>query len=348
MIEEISDVTGYINQVFISDFLIPGDRLVFIQFYGKADLLYDEVITETSIKSIKDEIALISADGRFTDIGNALDTLNIEVEKTPPAKRRRYLILMTDGKQEAPEDSRYYSKDGNFNHEFLENTKIIQKKGWKIIILGIGADTAVRELSDELLTTYKELDFTKNTPAISNEEILGRIIAENLVIENHLLTIDLTSEGYSSTRTIEVEQILYQITSGNHELISSPVSISMEPGITKNISIQLDPEKINRITNKSEKGSILFNFEGDTPFLPAVWVSDIILSRSDVIEETSSEAEKNNLKKSGNSGFNWLILVIIVLVIAAIIAVILIRNTLSHRDDDEKRKDDKHEISSDN
>ncbi len=350
MVEEISDVTSYINKTFIGDFLIPGDRLVFIQFYGQADLVYDEIITETSIKSIKTHISGIPADGRFTDIGNALDVLNNEVETSSPTELRRYLILMTDGKQEAPEDSPYYSPDGSFNHEFLKNTKIIQKKGWKILILGIGADTAVRELSDELLTTYEELDFSDDSAeVISNEEILGRITAENLSIENMSLSIELTSEGYTTGRIITIEQILYQISSGNHKLLSKPLDIEIMPEETKLITIELDPDMINNIVNDGEKGNLLFNFEGDTPFLPAAWESTIALSAH--LSAAAEESDKNiseKTKNDGNNSFNWLIIVIVIIAAAAVLAVILIRNTLFHRDEDEKREDNKHEISGDN
>ena len=41
-----------------------------------------------------------------------------------------------------------------FNHEFLANTKTIMQKGWKVMILGIGIDTAAKDLAKELQGTY--------------------------------------------------------------------------------------------------------------------------------------------------------------------------------------------------
>ncbi|MBI9105560.1 MAG: VWA domain-containing protein [Spirochaetales bacterium] len=346
MVEEITDVTSYINKVFINDFLIPGDRFVLIQFYGKADLIFDEIITDSSMQRINREISEIPADGRFTDIGNALDELNRTLENSQPTGGRQYLILLTDGKQEAPEESRYYSPDGSFNHEFLENTKIIQRKGWKIIILGIGSDTAASELSDKLLTTYKELDFTGDTvPEMSKDDILGRIIANNLLIDNGILSIELESEGYISTRIIEIEQILYQISDGNHELLSAPVFIEIKPEEKKRISIELDPAKIKNITNDSEKGSLLFNFSGDTPFLPAVWRSNLILSGDTAVPQADNtvldENKNENNQNNKNKGSGWIIIVIIILVIAGIIAAVIIRNSLLHRDDEDDGKKQK-------
>jgi len=352
MVEEIADVTGYINQVFINEFLIPGDRFVLIQFYGKADLIFDELITETSFKKIKESISSIPADGRFTDIGNALDTLRNTVETRTPTKLRQYMILLTDGKQEAPQDSRYYSPDGSFNHEFLENTKIIQRKGWKILILGIGSDTAVKELSDELSTTYRELDFTDNSvPQISKEEILGRITAANFKLDNGILSMSLSSEGYESTRIIEIEQIIYQISTGNHELISKALKIEIQPNEIKEVNIELDKKKIAMIQNKSEKGSLIFNFEGDTPFLPAVWETDIVLSADDLILDNNADSDKINeekVQKNGNINNPWLIIVIIILIVAGVIAAVIIRNSLLHKDDDEQENGKKRKISDDN
>jgi hypothetical protein len=74
---------------------------------------------------------------RFTDIG---------MPGHPPhrgGKARgkwpgQHVLLITDGIQEAPPTSKYYS-DGSFNHALLENTKTIQKKRLEDPALGLGA-----------------------------------------------------------------------------------------------------------------------------------------------------------------------------------------------------------------
>ena len=345
MVEEISDVTSYINDVFIKDFLIEGDRLVLIQFYGKADLIFDDIITENNKNTVISDIASIPADGRFTDIGNALDKLDRTVKGAGRQFERKYLILLTDGRQEAPPESPYYTPDGSFNHAFLENTKIIQRSGWKIIILGIGQDTAVRELAEELATTSEVLDFSETRPlAKSPAELLGRVLSENFTVEGNAALFNLVSEGYSEDRTVIIEQITFQQTSGNYELLDEPVSLTVKPGVENAFKISFSEEKMNAVQNRTETGSLIFNFSGNTPFLPAVFDS-VIIAGPDIGADEKKESK--NAENDKNKGFNWLIIVIVILVIAVIIAFIIIRNTILHRDDDETKKQSINKISGD-
>ena len=146
MEEEIGAVRDYVKESIVEKILIPGDFLVVIQFYGNAEILMaGEVGEDLNIDSILGKVSGIEANGSFTDIGNALDALREALKTYRHEENREYLLLVTDGKQEAPEDSKYYSPDGTFNHAFLENAKTIQKEGWKIQILGIGTGTAARE-----------------------------------------------------------------------------------------------------------------------------------------------------------------------------------------------------------
>lgn len=345
MVEEIQDVTTYINDVFIKDFLITGDRLVLIQFYGKADLIFDNIITTDNINSVMNDISLIPANGRFTDIGNALDKLDITVKSGIKQYERKYLILLTDGKQEAPPESPYYTPDGSFNHFFLENTKTIQRAGWKIMILGIGQDTAVKELAEELATTSEVLDFTETMPAEkSSSELIGRVLSKDFIIDGNKAFFNLISEGYTEERTIRIDQINYQLVSGNYDLLDEPVSLTVKPDTENSFQITFSNQKIKKINNRAEKGSLLFKFSGDTPFLPAVFDSVFISGSENVLDE---EKISEKSEKDGNNDFNWLIIVIIILVVAAVIAFIIIRNTILHRDDDETKKRSVNEISSD-
>ena len=159
MVEEIGEVRDYVKTSIIDRILIPGDRFLLIIFYGEAHvLLNNDVLSEDNKEYFKKTVESIRADGRFTDIGNALDRLKAAVDEFGIEGRRKYLLLITDGKQEAPPHSIYYSPDGSFNHHFLENTKIIQKEGWRIHILGIGSEQAAKEIARELSGTYSEID----------------------------------------------------------------------------------------------------------------------------------------------------------------------------------------------
>ena len=87
------------------------------------------------------------------------------------------MLLITDGKQEAPPHSPFYSPDGSFNHEFLENTKEIQKSGWKIVVLGIGDASAAKEIAQELSASYSVVSESTSSQEISEsiDNFLGRL-----------------------------------------------------------------------------------------------------------------------------------------------------------------------------
>jgi hypothetical protein len=158
MEDKIGAVREWVNSSIIDQLLIPGDAIVVVAFYGKADVIISQTVKDDADKkALKAIVSKIRGSGRFTDNGNALDVVRAQVTARQSDGQEKYILLLTDGIQEAPPGSKYYSKDGKFNHEFLANTKTIQEKGWKVMILGIGTDTAAKDLAHELKGTYNEV-----------------------------------------------------------------------------------------------------------------------------------------------------------------------------------------------
>ncbi len=165
---KIAAVKSWVTTSIIDQLIIPGDFLSVISFYGKADLIISQTITGDADKqSAKAVISRIKGNGRFTDIGNALDVVKAQLADKEKDGREKYVLLLTDGIQEAPPSSKYYSKNGTFNHEFLANTKTIQQKGWKVMILGIGIETAAKDLAKELQGSYSEISNTLTPESIT-------------------------------------------------------------------------------------------------------------------------------------------------------------------------------------
>jgi hypothetical protein len=172
------------------------------------------VQTEADRTAVKRIISGLVENGHFTDIGNALDTLRSEVEKRETNGRLKHILLITDGIQEAPPTSKYYSPDGSFNHEFLKNTKTIQKKGWKIQLLGLGSGTAVLDLARQLEAAYGELKGAVSSEEIKSqtENLLGtiRVVDRTAAVApvgsdgSTELSLTLRSEGYSRAVTVSV------------------------------------------------------------------------------------------------------------------------------------------------
>ena len=207
MEKKVEAVKSYVATYLIDQVLIPGDRFIVVAFYGKADLIVSQTIAGDADKTaVKKVIAAIRGNGRFTDIGNALDVLQQQVAPLENDGRKKFILLLTDGIQEAPPTSRYWSKDGKFNHAFLANTKTIQKKGWKIQILGIGTDTAARDLARELEGSYNEISDTLSVDALlrTTEGLFGKLTLEGPLVVSPVgadgsssLAFTLKAEGYT-------------------------------------------------------------------------------------------------------------------------------------------------------
>ncbi len=252
MVEEIDSVADYVVQELIESTLIPGDFFLVIQFYGQAETLVTRNITDTvsSKTEVEDIIRTIEADGHFTDIGNALDTLRSTLSNYQDRDKRRYMLLITDGKQEAPPQSIYYSPDGTFNHEFLENSKVIQKQGWKIHILGIGAGTSAKELAENLSATYSEVPENPDAEDLagSTEDLLGIIeaaapgsIGAFSKKGKANINLSLTSSGYNEAKTVRIKN-LYVTWQGVEYPAASEISIEVpaEGSVTETVNLELE------------------------------------------------------------------------------------------------------------
>ncbi len=325
MVEEIDSVKDYVSEKIIREILIPGDRFTLILFYGKAVVAYSGTVSAGDGKDLLlKKVASIKADGHFTDIGNALDMLKKVLSESESSSRMKYLLLITDGKQEAPPDSKYYSPDHTFNHEFLKNVKVIQKKGWKIEILGIGVESAARELAEKLSGAYREVppDATSEEIAEAVGNLTGVVEAEGGKCTlkkvkrngNALLEFSLSSRGYKVPVSIEVTKILLDSPySKGVNILKSPFTVTVPPGEKTRVTAEVKlPEG-----KGSYNGEISFVFGRGESFSPGIM-------------EISVPAVVNY--------FILLYILIAVLVIAAVILFARRRKRYSD-DEDEKKRD---------
>src|SRR5579864_8154337 len=102
MVDKEAAVKDWVATSIVDKLLIPGDYIVVVAFYGKADVIISQAVTgDADKKAIRDTISQISGNGRFTDIGNALDVLKEQVASRESDGRGKYVLLLTDGIQEA-------------------------------------------------------------------------------------------------------------------------------------------------------------------------------------------------------------------------------------------------------
>ncbi|MEW5816172.1 MAG: vWA domain-containing protein, partial [Spirochaetota bacterium] len=281
MEEEIKAVKEYIDTFIIDQLLIPGDFFVVIAFYGQAEIIISDEVEVTSTKpELKTRLQKTIADGRFTDIGHALDTLGTVLDKYKERDRKRYMLLITDGIQEAPETSKYYSPDGSFNHAFLENARTIQKEGWKIQILGIGSATAAKEIAKELSGGYTEISETPTKEELTEKtvEFLGRIEVVKLPSLEPVggdgksgLNLSVASNGYKDLQTVVIDGVLLKAAGiiEKNIIASPPFSFTINPGET--IALTIPVYISQNVPSGNWDGNIIFTFSGENTFSPAVF-----------------------------------------------------------------------------
>ena len=313
MVEEIDAVTDYVNDEIVNGILRPdlGDYILIIQFFGEAKtLLSMDVQTDFDVKEIKTIVREIHADGYYTDIGNALDALNVRLTNHPETGRRKYLLLITDGVQEAPPRSAYYSEDGSFNHRFLENTKTIQKEGWKIHILGIGQETATKEVAEALGGTYTEVSENPSKEELkkSTKKFLGRLevtgspyISSLNKNKEGFLNITVSPYDLEENQQISVHQVLL-LENGSETQIGGPYQkeVSFEKPSKLKIPVKIESSDSEENTNVE----IRFIFSDNTSFTPSSLAVTL--------------KGKNFLQKFG------LILLLIIILIAAALVLLLV------------------------
>ncbi len=254
MEEKITSVKEYINDNIIDGIpLKPGDFFSIIAFYGKSDVVFTKKIeTDEDLSILKEKINRIDADGRFTDIGKALERLENVYNEYGEKNRYQFLVLMTDGIQEAPKDSIYYSEDNSFNHTFLENTEPVWKKGWKIHMVSIGSDNLAKRLSEiadsetDTIVEYHEIAENITGENITEEDIeeelgdmIGNIFADNAELRNIKksreadLIITLSSKIYKEGKNISIDDIKLIDNNEKYSILPEEYKLRVEPDSTR-------------------------------------------------------------------------------------------------------------------
>lgn len=226
------------------------------------------------------------ANGLYTDIGNALDTLKSTLDSHDSNGRRQYLLLITDGIQEAPPESIYYEgdePDPNFSHTYMKNSKVIKKKGWKIHILGIGINSAAQEVADALSGTFSTVTPEKNEQTgettipdeqlrESTKEFLGaiRLVGmPELRLKNTkgdgTLRIQLENDGYAKAREVQINDVFLGIPSGRFS-IGGHASSTIEPDDIQ--TLEMDVKVPSELTDN--KGELEFLFAENLVFTPSI------------------------------------------------------------------------------
>jgi hypothetical protein len=278
MENKIGAVKDWVNTSIIDQLLIPGDFIIVVAFYGKSDVVISQQVKDDAGKQgLRKTISQIRGNGRFTDIGNALDVVQAQTAALQNDGREKYILLLTDGIQEAPPSSKYYSRDGKFNHEFLANTKTIQEKGWKIMILGIGTESAAKDLAHELKGAYNEVSGNPTASTITDKtgNFFGSITAQGGVSVGPVsadgssrLSFTLKSEGLQSNASITLSGVSARIGARDiPNLLTTPFSFTVKKDASTHVSVPL--RFPSDLPQGHASGALSFSFGQGALFSPS-------------------------------------------------------------------------------
>jgi len=135
----------------------PGDWVSVIKFYGKTEQVWQgDVTSQADIASIVRSLQALKANGRFTDIGSALDAMERLIRERAHPERPKYILLITDERQEAPAGTTYYSADYTVHHPMLEYVKRVDMGSFRVITIGYGLASKIAGDAQTLMTILSE------------------------------------------------------------------------------------------------------------------------------------------------------------------------------------------------
>lgn len=166
---------AWVRDQLVGQMLIDGDWVAIYQFYGKTDRLMAKTLSGAADRQkLIATIDSIQPDGKYTDIGLALDTIQTALDDRGTNGRHKIMLLLTDLKQEAPWTSRYAGTPDNFESPYLAEARMLKHDSWYEITLDMDIQDEVVRTSREL---YASIQDTPRTDAGSGEKTGGRAVS---------------------------------------------------------------------------------------------------------------------------------------------------------------------------
>jgi len=150
-------VKSYVAGEVLGPILTPGDRLIVELVYGKVERLYSgEIGSEADKAAVIRSLRSVRADGSFTDLGSALDIAARDLDELGRPDRPKYVLLVSDERQEAPAGSKYRVSDYRLRHPSLEYVKRVDHGSFRAITIGLQVGAKVEAVSAEVMKTLSE------------------------------------------------------------------------------------------------------------------------------------------------------------------------------------------------
>jgi hypothetical protein len=146
------EVKSYVAGKVLGPILVPGDRLIVELVYGRVERLVTTTIgSDADLAKVIRSIRAVKANGRFTDLGAGLDAAKKDLDELGQPDRPKYVLLISDERQEAPKGSPYQATNFKLNHPSLEYVKRVDLGKFRAITVGIQVGQKVAQTAPEVM-----------------------------------------------------------------------------------------------------------------------------------------------------------------------------------------------------
>jgi Mg-chelatase subunit ChlD len=163
-------VTAFLADAIVRDYLAPRDYFAVIGF---SDIPHVRVSQQLSSAAEKDNLAdllrnLNVVPQGYTDMGRALEETLRQLDRLADPSHEQVILILTDGLNQPPRQSAYYAPlrsdsgiglapPSAFNERFQQEVRRLAEKGWRVHVVGIGAETDARKLAEALGAGHTQL-----------------------------------------------------------------------------------------------------------------------------------------------------------------------------------------------
>lgn len=155
-----TQVQNWLNYDFFPGKLTQGDKIVVYAFYGKTDKIGEIIYNNPEdLEKLISMIGNIKANGAFTDIGRAIETVSNAMLTTTQGNLAT-MLLLTDLKQEANWPSRFAGVY-QFQNRYLKKDRITAHNTWFEIQVSVSGkpEAMAKQLYSIISSAPNERDF---------------------------------------------------------------------------------------------------------------------------------------------------------------------------------------------
>lgn len=153
----LEDVKDFLARELVGPAMMTGDRVELLAFYGSTESVWSGRIgSEQDKAALLRSLRALVPDGAFTDIGAALDAADEALARLGDSAAPKFVLLLTDERQEAPPGSPYASDDYVIRHPRLEFSRRIDLGTFRAITIGYGLDARLEAATASLFKLLSE------------------------------------------------------------------------------------------------------------------------------------------------------------------------------------------------